>query len=201
MDSIFQLYETILAKYTTDEIKQDPNSKPFYYSDEQRFIKSWLIRSFIQICFAYNPDLWKSIEKPEDLNFEITFKVNIPKQCQNEIFKSFKKVRDFCIEKRSIPYIPEYPLKKAISHIWRMKNGQIKKGKETIQFHNNIDIFDAVAYRQHISYEKNKTKNLIKDDEDFKEFLEVLKQSTPFYIGSQDLKSVNKQIKKIQKKS
>ncbi|MHA1490339.1 MAG: hypothetical protein ACTSRI_11880 [Promethearchaeota archaeon] len=199
MDSVFQLYETIIAKYTIDEIKQNPNSKQFYFTDEQRFIKSWLIRGFIQICFAYNPDLWNLIEKPEDLNFEISIKVNIPKLYQDEIFEAFKKVRDFCISKRSIPYIPEFPLKKALAHIWRLKKGQIKKGKKRIPFHEDLDIFEAMAYKQHISYEKSKLSKALKEEEDFKEFLDVLRNVTPYYLGSQELHSINGQMKKIKK--
>jgi len=71
--------------------------------------------------------------------------------------------------------------------------------KKSITFVLERDIWEADEV--YGSYEKNKVKNMIKSDGDFIEFLKVLKQSTPFYIGSQELKSINKQLKKIQKKS
>ena len=94
-------------------------------------------------------------------------------------------LRDFCIKKKSIPYIPEFSLKKALAHIWRVKNGQIKKGRISVLFHDDLDVFEAMAYKEHKSYNKKKLSEKDKDEEDFKEFLDVLRHASPYYLGSQ----------------
>lgn len=59
-----------------------------------------------------------------------------------------------------------------------------KEGRKAILFYNDLDIFEAVAYKQHRIYEESKEKNNIKKEKDFKEFIKVLKQSEPYYLGS-----------------
>ncbi len=208
MDAVFQIYERIFAHSTSHKIIQDPNSKTFYFSDEQRIVKSWLIHGLLLISFAYNPDLWNSIEKGEDFNIEMSIKLNIPIEYRTDLFKAFQTIRDFCINKKKIPYIPDFPLNKGIAHIKRMNKGLLKKnpfktlkeGRKTIPFHNDLDAFDAIAYKQHRTNEEDKARKKIKIEKDFKEFMNVLKESEPFYLGSQELKTIDSQLKKIKKK-
>lgn len=200
IDRHFQLYESILAQFLTHEIRQAPNSKPFYFSDEQRIIKSWLIYGLMLTCFAFNPDLWNSIQSAKDFNIEMLIKIDIPKEYQNDLFKTFQKVRDFCMDEKGIPHMDDFPLRKGIKHISNMKEGKLKKGKEIIPFYNDPYIFEAVAEKQYKTHEKDTEKNKEKSEKDFKEFIEYLKQSQPHYLGSQELISIDKQLNKIKKK-
>ncbi len=208
MDAIYQIYESIFANSISHEIKQNPNSKSFYFSEEQRIAKSWLIYGLLLISFAYNPDLWNSLEKVDDFNFEMTIKIDIPKEYQNDFFNAFQKVRDFCMKKKQLPSSLKFPLEKSLAHIRRMSKGLLiknppktsKEDKKEIPFHNDLDVFEAVAYMQQGTYEENKNKINAENKKDLRELIELLKISKPYYQGSQELKSINKQLKKVKKK-
>ena len=49
------------------------------------------------------PETWKKIEKPPDLNLELKIKVDIPEDFQNLVFKWFKKTQELCLQQKRVP--------------------------------------------------------------------------------------------------
>ncbi len=114
------------------------------------------------------------------------------------------KQRHRCLYMRPLyaaAYISDFPLKKGMEHIWRMRKGQLKKGRETIPLHNALYVFEAVAEKQHKTQMENLKRNKVKNEKEFKDFNEHLKKSEPHYLGIQELIEINKQLNKIKKKN
>jgi len=88
-----------------------------------------------------------------------------------------------------------------ISPFANFETVKLKKGWETIPFHNALYVFEAIAEKQHKTQMENLKRNKVKNEKEFKDFIEYLKKSDPHYLGSQELIEINKQLNKIKKKN
>lgn len=71
--------------------------------------------------------------------------------------------------------------------------------KELPQSHY-LDVFEAVAYKQHITYEEKRENDKFKDEKDFEDHIKILRQPKTHNLGSQEYNQLNEQLNKLKKK-
>lgn len=128
-----EIYNSLISKNTHIKISQKPTSKEFFLSDNKNKLFSELILSIIYDCFLNNPDIWYTMEKPEDQDFEINIKVNML-NVPYFFHRCFKTIRNFSLQHKIV--IPN--IKSQIS------SNFIHKNLQKIEI-NNIEKLYAIA--------------------------------------------------------
>lgn len=91
---------SLIGIFTEIEINQNKDSKEFYFSNPYFEIIKNLVRAIILDCILYNPEIWGSIEKPEDLDFTINIKTNWSKD--KRIYDYFNIIKEYALKHKEI---------------------------------------------------------------------------------------------------
>jgi len=144
-----EIYNSLISKNTHIKISQKPTSKEFFLSDNKNKLFSELILSLVFDCFLNNPDIWYTMEKPEDQDFEINIKVNML-NVPYFFHRCFKTIRDFSLQNKTV--IPN--IKNRISTEFIHKNLQ------------KLEIIDLENLYAIAKYQSEKRKVNLKSDEE-----------------------------------
>ncbi len=144
----------------------------YYFSNEMYSLLERYIYQLLGRCYYNNPDNWKNINKPEDMDFTLTIKVNWSKDTR--IFERFKKRREFCLKEQ---YLQPFSLM-GIKSYDRDKRIEIMKGKD-INDHFNKAFSETMLRRENYQTIKQK-----------------ISQMKPKY-----LESIDKELQKVKKNS